>query len=205
MNYLRLAIAILLAAFAQCTYANSIPTFHVTEATMLMFPNDGSGDNVVFTFTGPGVSIAGDGGMACSDWCSSPISPDLAGTPSQIFISGLGLVILGGVTYDAGSLVLTGPSTFFDEVGGLNPSTSGIVGSSNGALQFNLTLPTNGSWQLNFVPTTDQFGNPAILFTNGTFFASAPLPTPEPSTIGLMLTGLAGMAGIIKRKGKFRR
>jgi hypothetical protein len=101
--------------------------------------------------------------------------------------------------------VLLDPRLFFDEVGGLNPSISGIVGSSNGALQFNLTLPTNGSWQLNFVPTTDQFGNPAILFTNGTFFAPAPLPTPEPSTIGLMLTVLAGMAGIIKRKGKFRR
>jgi hypothetical protein len=143
---------------------------------MFMFPNDGSGDNVGFTFTGPGVSIAGDGGMACFSWCSFPISPDAPASPSQIFISGLGLVILGGVTYDAGSLGFTGPSTFFDEVGGLNPSISGIVGSSNGALQFNLTLPTNGSWQLNFVPTTDQFGNPAILFTNGSFFASAPCP-----------------------------
>jgi hypothetical protein len=71
MNYLRLAIAILLAAFAQCTYADSIPTFHVTEATRFMFPNDGSGDN------------------------------------------GLGPVILGGVTYDGGSLGFTGPSTFF--------------------------------------------------------------------------------------------
>jgi hypothetical protein len=67
MNYLRLAITILLAAFAQCTYAESISTFHVTEATRFMFPNDGSGDNVVFTFTGPGVSIVGDGGMAFFD------------------------------------------------------------------------------------------------------------------------------------------
>jgi hypothetical protein len=89
MNYLRLAIAILLAAFAQCTYADSVPTFRVTEATMFMFPSGGSGDNVVFTFTGPGVSIVGDGGMACFDWCSSPISPDLTGSLSQIFISGL--------------------------------------------------------------------------------------------------------------------
>ena len=106
MNYLRLAIAILLAAFAQCVYADSIPTFHITEATIHMSPNDGSGDNVSFMFTGPGVNIVGIGSMACFDWCSGPISdPNIAGT-SQIFLTGFGIATIGGTSYDPMTLTL---------------------------------------------------------------------------------------------------
>jgi hypothetical protein len=205
MNYLRLAIAIMFAVSVQSSYADSIPTFYVTQATMFMGPNDGSGDNVGFSFTGPGVNITGIGGMACFDWCSGPISDTSIASPSHIFISSLDTVILGGITYDAFSLGFTGLSTFFDESGGLNPSVSGIVGSDvTGPLQFNLILPTKGGWSLNFAPTVDQDGNPAFIFTDGEFRASAPLPTPEPATVGLMLTGLAAIAGIVKRKAKFR-
>jgi hypothetical protein len=54
MNYLRLAIAMLLAVTTQCSYADSIPIFHITQVTMSMGPHNGSGDNVGFSFTGPG-------------------------------------------------------------------------------------------------------------------------------------------------------
>jgi hypothetical protein len=67
----------MLCAFSACAYADSIPTFHITQVNMFMTPNDGSGDNIRFTLTGPGVSITGIGGMACFDWCSGqPVSGD---------------------------------------------------------------------------------------------------------------------------------
>ena len=84
-DYLRLAIAIVFAVTAHCSYADSIPTFHITEVLMFMGPNDGSGDNVGFSFTGPGVEITGIGGMACFDWCSGLISdPNNAFTKPDI-------------------------------------------------------------------------------------------------------------------------
>ncbi len=203
MKYLRLAFAILLAAFAQCVYADSIPTFYVTQATMFMGPNDGSGDNVNFFFTGPGVNITGGGGMACN-WCLAgvPISDPNNVQTSQIFLTGFGIATIGGTSYDPTTLAF---DSLFDDFGGLNASTTGSVGGGDQPfIQFKLILPTNGGWGLNFAPTVDQDGNPAFIFTDGFFGASAPAPTPEPATVGLMLTGLAGIAGIVKRKGKFR-
>jgi hypothetical protein len=43
MNYIRLAIAILFAACAQSSFADSIQTFQITQATMFMGPNNGGG------------------------------------------------------------------------------------------------------------------------------------------------------------------
>jgi len=201
--YFRLAIATLLGACAQCAYADSIPTFHVTQATMFMGPNDGSGDNLSFSLTGPGVNITGIGGMGCFFWCSgNPIPDPNVAFPSQISLTGFGPATIGGKIYDG--MFLSFSPSIFDEGGGLVATTSGLAGSDTGPLQFNLTLPTNGTWQFNFVPTTDQFGNPAFSFTDGEFSASAPVPTLEPATVGLMLTGLAGIAGIARRKAKFR-
>jgi len=197
MNYLRLAIAILLLAFAQCSYADSILTLHITEATMSMGPNDGSGDNIGFTFTGPGIKIFGTAGMGCFDWCTGqPVPPDTIAFTSEIFLSGFPDVLFHGV-----SAFLDPETSFFDNSGGLNPT---VTGHLNG-VPVVLTLPTNGSWGLNFVSTTDQNGNPAISFVSGSFSASAPAPVPEPGTIGLMLTGLAGIGGIVRRKRTFDR
>jgi PEP-CTERM motif len=198
MNYLRLAIAILFAVTAQCSYADSIPTFWVTQATMFMGPNDGSGDNLGFFLTGPGVNIVGIGGMYCIDWCSFfPISDPSLAYPSRISLTEFGTVTIGGTSYNA----LDFYPSIFDENGGLNALVSGLAGADTGPLQFNLNLPTNGSWNFNFAPTTDN-GNPAWIFTDGEFNATQ--VTPEPATVGLMGIGLAGIAGAVKRKARFR-
>jgi hypothetical protein len=195
MNSLRLAIAILLTAFAQLTYADSIPTFHITQVTMLMFPNDGSGDNVSFSFTGPGVTISGIAGMGCfstGSWCTGQPVPDQNASPEQVFLFSIDTLVVGGTTY--GDLGFIGAG-FFDQYGGVNGFVSAIVPTETSSFQFNLTFPTDGSWGFGFDPTTDAFGNPAFVFTEGTFFASAPVPTPEPGTIGLVLTGLTAIGG----------
>jgi hypothetical protein len=201
MNYLRLAIAILATVTAQCSYADSIPVFHITQVTMSMGPNDGSGDNVAFGFTGPKLNITGIGGMACFDWCFLPIPDPSIAQPSQIFLTFFDTAIIGGITHDPSTLAF---NSLFDAFGGLNASTAGSVGAGDSFIQFRITAPTNGSWSFNFAPTTDENGNPAFFFTDGAFSASAPVPTPEPAAIGLMLTGLAGIAGIAKRKARFR-
>lgn len=201
MNYLRLAIALLFALTTQCSFADSIPTFQITDVEMFMGPNFGDGDNVTFMFTGPGVAISGYGGMACSDWCSFPIpDPNIAFT-SQIFVSAFGTAIFGGKGYDADSLFI---ENLFDGSGGLNATASGDVAGNDTVLFFNLLLPTSGGWGLNFVPTLDDNGNPAFSFTDGSFRATAPVLTPEPTTLALVLTGIVGIAGVVKTKVKLR-
>jgi hypothetical protein len=94
----------------------------------------------------------------------------------------------------------------FASDGGMNATASGLVGSDTfGALQFNLILPTNGGWSLDFGQAADPNGNLAYYFIGGAFSATAPVLTPEPGTVGLMLTGIVGIAGVIKRKAKLRQ
>ena len=204
MNHLRLAfLAILLSAGAQYTYADSIPTYYVTHVVMHMSPNDGSGDNVSFTFTGPGLTIVGFGGMACFDWCSGPVSsPD--GSPTQIFIGAFGIVTINGRSYDPETLGFTSSGSFFSGDGSLNRFTTAYAGGGDTFLQFNLLAPTNGGWSLSFDYFPPQDGQPGFyLFKEGSFEATG--QTPEPGSISLMLTGLGAIAGIVKKRGIFSR
>ena len=200
MNYVRLAIAIVFAVTVQGSYADSIPSFQITQAQMSLFPDDGSGNNASFVFTGPGVTISGQGSMYCADWCSGGFIFDTVGYTSTIYVSRFYTAIVGGKTYDASTLAL---NNVFNDAG-LNASGSGSVGAGESLLQFNLVLPTNGRWNLNFAESIDEFGRPVYSFTQGSFTATAPLLTPEPATLGMMLTGIVGIAGVLKRKAKLR-
>jgi len=82
---------------------------------------------------------------------------------------------------------------------------SAAVGSGDTFFEFNLRLPTNGFWNPSYTfypPDGDQPGY--YLFDGATFDASGTVPTPEPASIALTLTGLAGIAGIL-RKTQLRR
>jgi hypothetical protein len=140
----------LLTTCAHFFYADSIPTFYVTDAKMFMGPNDGSGDNIFFILTGPGVDIEGVGGMACFDWCGiDPIpDPSIAFT-SQIFLTQYELVIVGGKTYNSFRLDIS----LFDGGGGLNALATGTAGFGDPLFTFNLVQPTNGGWNLQFPPS----------------------------------------------------
>ena len=176
-------LATLFALDVSSAHADPIPTYHVMDATMFMGPNL-AGDNISFTFTGAGVDIRRIGGMGCFTWCmGSPIPPGIDITLTQIFIANFNKAVVGGVTQEPTTDIgVTGPS-FFNDSGGLNPIAMGFVGSGPTFTEFRMTMPTNGSWSLNFAPATDENGNSTMAFVNGTCSASemALTPDPEPS------------------------
>jgi hypothetical protein len=206
MTYLLLVLAALFALDVSSARADPIPTFPVMDVTMFMRPNVGGvGENIRFTFTGPGMDVEGLAGMGCFSWCSGNAIPPGHGTPlTEIFVTNFTKAVLGGVTYPdpLNEFSLSGPGPF-NESGGLNPIAMGFAGSGPTFIEFRMTLPTNGSWSLNFAPATDRHGNPTRRFVNGTFSASAMAQTPEPGTLGLMLVGSAGL-WITRRRRKSR-
>ena len=198
MRYVLLAMATLFVLDGPSAHAVPIPIYHVTDATMVMGPNQGGGDNVLFTFTGPGVDIFGRGGMGCFsgsvEWCSgSPIPPGTPTPLTQIFVDNYIRSVVGGVDHGDVFGTTSPPGGFFNDSGGLNQIVMGAVGQGPTFTEFEMTMPTNGEWGLNFVPATDFNGNAAVRFVGGTFSASAPSPTPEPGTLALILVATAGM------------
>ena len=78
--------------------------------------------------------------------------------------------IIGGTSYDP----IAFDSLFYDN-GGLNALSTGSVGAGDGFIQFRMTAPTNGGWSFDFEPTVDEDGNPAFVFREAEFSASAPI------------------------------
>ncbi len=211
MKNLRWAIVVLLAASAQLAYADSIPVFNISRVTLFFAANTQSGDNTLFAFGGPGISIVG-GGSACgaSDlWCDGAFLP-----PGTAVTANIGLVSfdfvsikIGGTTYTSPSAALfnssitagisftlpmgknspftftvTIPANLMSPVGGILPDGS----------QFNLNIPP-GKLVLtfDFFPSTDVFPAGFYVFTKGQLIVG----TPEPGTIFLLATGLAVIVG----------
>jgi len=214
MKRLIWGIAILFVVSTTCAYADSAVNFNITQLTVLVGPNDGSGDNVFVALTGPGTNITVTGGIPCFDWCSfNTFAP--GDTPpvgiGQIFLGVFNTVTVGGKTYDfdtasLGGLFVNvlggftfpsnpGGSTFTACLPASNPSSiTGSAGSGGDFIQFNLWLPAGQQFC-----TTWAFDASAGLyqFTSGKFVATT---VPEPGTVGLMATGLAGIIGAIRRK-----
>jgi hypothetical protein len=201
MTYLRLAVVSLLVLCSQLTFADSIKTYVVTQISMQMSPNNGAGENILFSFSGPQVSFSGRGGMACfaeNDWCSDqPIFGTPVVSPSMVYIDSFSNpVIIGGVSFDATQFAFTG-SGLFNDSGGVFRLVTGFGGEGNAFTQFNLILPQNGKWVASFTFVPPDGTNPGYYnFDSATFSAT----TPEPGTIALTLTGLAGIAGVVKKK-----
>lgn len=201
MKRLLSVVVVTFAVFAPCARADSILNINITYVTAFMGPNSGSGDNISFTLIGPGTTVTGIGGMACFSWCSGPI-PDLNSVAtSQVFISNFLSATVGGVTYNPNNDI-SFQSALFSSSGGLNRSVSGFVGEGETFKLFNFTLPGGGAWNLKFDFFPASGGSPAYYqFVSGSFIAGTPsAPVPEPGTLGLMATGLAGLIGVVQRR-----
>jgi hypothetical protein len=213
MKHFRWAIALLFATVAQCAYADSIPTFNITQVTVSVGINDGSGDNVFFSLIGPGTNISGFGGIPCFSYCSSNSSfaPGTSLVPSigQIFISNFTSAMVGGKTYDPNSEIgftsifsvnvlgsFTFPANFnsstFCVPASMSSPLGGIAGSGETFTMFNLNMPAGG----NFCTSWNFSGQ--YQFTQGNFVATTTVP--EPGTLGLIVTGLTAMVGLIRQR-----
>jgi len=198
MTYLRLAAVSLLLLCAQLTFADSIKTYSITSISMQLSPNDGSGDDLVFTFSGPHIQFGGIDGVECTECFTDPIYGTPSFDPSYTSISLFGSFVIDGVTYSGDGAGFEG-SGLFNDHGGVNPFVTGAMATNDGFFEFNLKMPANGSWNASYTyypPAGDQPGY--WLFNGASFNASAAVP--EPGTIALTLTGLTGIAGLIKKK-----
>jgi hypothetical protein len=165
-----------------------------------MGPNDGSGENARFTMIGPGTQITGIAGMACFDWCSGHVTNDPV-VLSQLFLGPFQSATVNGVSYDPNVGQFNLFCCAFSDSGYLNSSVDGQVGSGDTFAPLFLTLPSPAAWDLTF--NTYPEGQ---AFVHGTFTAGTPpSPVPEPGTIELVATGLAGIIGAMGKKLLIRR
>jgi len=223
MKHCQWASALLLPILAQCAYADSISTF-VAQANISFGANDGSGDNQNSTFTGPGVNLSASGDVSCF-WCGLQrysLTPGSSITPSVgnggldfVFVQGSltfggqpqtcngdcslfasGITALSSLTFPTNgrNFTVTVPAI-------LNGAIGGVIGEGESFHQFDLQVRP-GRLVLTFDFAPGQSGGPPAYyqFSQGMFTT-----TPEPSTLGLMASGLAGIMGTALRKRRCRR
>lgn len=194
--------------------ADSIPTFNIFQVTYGFITNQG-GDNAGYSLVGAGINLSGGGSANClpSEFCNGgvPLSPGTSVVPdiSIDFESSQGTLKIGGQTFGGGEVLLFGSSitapNFILPLGGSIPSVFTITlpasfglihGTAGNGTLFNVNVPP-GELVLTFdyFPATN--GNPAsYFFVNGKYL----VPTPEPGTLALMATGLAGILKIVRKK-----
>lgn len=107
-------------------------------------------------------------------------------------------------TFDYGSSFLDGTVDLLNVtdgtnvprfIGGLQITSSNIPGFVDGSyapLDFNIFLGNN--------PTIDQVYSGSAHSTEGPISSGELLPTPEPSSIALLGSGVLGLAGVLRRK-----
>ncbi len=216
MKRFQWATAILLVAFAQCAYADSVSNFKITQVSVVVLVNVDS-DNVFFGLTGPGSNITGVGGTICQDrWCDVGIffSPGTSIYPNigQIAIANFNNALVGGKNYapccDIGftsgfsidvlgslTLPMNSQSSAFSACvpATMSGPIGGYVMNGDTPSLISLTTPTGGSFCTSWNLTS--FGQ--YQFAEGKFVVSA---VPEPGTFGLMGSGLVALVGAALRR-----
>ena len=211
MKRFRFVIAAVVSLWVGTATADSIPIFTIEGVNIAFFPLGGATDvgEMVFSLSGPGISIEGDGFFNCSGWCES-FSYFPAGYP--IDFSDLTTTFytaqIRGKTYSDSSAfsspwTLTSLGGDFTVPGGEVPAVLnnglilGHVGSGNNLSTFYLKVPP-GTLFVTFL----QSDVDPTLFTwlpSGGFLAQSSV-TPEPGTIILMVTGIVAIAALVRRR-----
>ena len=203
----RILWVLVLFVISPSLYADSIPVFNLTSATLLFTVNSGSGDNASFGLSGPGTVVFGEGGAGC-DWCFAGTSfqpgQSLNGSVSFVGIDFILSIQLGGQTLDVNSTTLgstsllagsflfpTDPQTTTFTVAVPAHFSGLLLGSSSPNFPtFGLRIPA-GRLFLTFDSSGGQF-----FFSQGVYFAT----TPEPGTLIMVGSGLLAMGTLVYRR-----
>ena len=217
MRCILCAVPILLASFAGAAFADSVLDLRVTNVSIWVGPNY-YGDNVYYSFSGPGVFIDGLGTFACNEWCSTPtgfapgstvgqylgdLFPD---TPNNVTLRGTSVEPYT-LSFDSffvasgDTIVLPQPGLSFSRcVGaGASPFLSGTVGFNGVFTQLNLTFPAGGTFCSNwaFDPVSGNY------YFQGGHLVERSNVVPEPTSMSLFAIGVAGLLATWRR-AKFR-
>jgi PEP-CTERM motif-containing protein len=213
------AVTLLCPLLTQCAYADSIPTF-VVQANIPFQVDIGENQFPPATFNGSGAYITTtNGDVVCYGWCTPgsvlPTGSTLKPNIDIIAFGGgngsisLGSVTFGGQVHPVADLhelapAITALGSFQFPTDGRSSFTvtvpamiDGLIGGDTLDLagEFNLQVPPG-----KLVLTFDFFPGgggvpPNYEFSHGLFTT-----TPEPGTLGLMASGLAGIVGAVRRK-----
>lgn len=205
----RVLWVIVLFVISPSLYADSIPVFNLTSATMLFTVNSGSGDNASFGLSGPGTVVFGEGSAGCN-WCFAGTSfqpgQSLNGSVPFVGIDFIVSVQLGGQTLDVnsttlGSTSLLAGSFLFPVDPQTTTFTVAVPAHFNGLLMgssspnfpaFGLRIPA-GKLFLTFDSSGGQF-----FFNQGVYFAT----TPEPGTLIMVGSGLLALGTLVYRRSR---
>jgi hypothetical protein len=199
MNHL-LRILSLIFVLTISAFADPISVFTNLSASFSMQPNDGSGDNMGGSISGPGVNLVYGGGtnwfMFDHGFASGSVFPT---TGLGIFpdytvgtVGSQGVLSLGSTYFDMSSFTFSANgnnSTVFTVT--VPASMGPIHGGATGDLGF--TLVTNpGNVTLTFEESNLGMG---LLYypVSGTFSTGTFSTTPEPGTLGLMGIGVGAI------------
>lgn len=203
---------ILLMVMTSCVgaIANSV-TYSATIANFTMVPNDGSGDNVGFAFSGLGTNAILIGGVPASYFSDFfGFAPGSTGGGSTSFFPDyIANGNIGGYGY--GSIELNDCCTAVLFVGAFTFPT-------NGQSNFSVTVPASLSGITGTITLvsgqTEQFSLNVKPFKLTLSFSYSPYygvyypnqatysAVAEPATLALMGTGLIAIVGLLRRKLK---
>ena len=182
----RLLWVLVLFVISPAVYADSIPVFNITSATLLFTVNSGSGDNASFGLSGPGTVIFGEGSAVPFVGVDFIVSIQLGGQ-----ILDVNSTTLGSTSLLAGSFLFpSDPQTTTFTVAVPANFSGLLMGSSQAFPTFGLKIPA-GKLFLTFDSSGGQF-----FFSQGVYFAT----TPEPGTLIMVGSGLLAMGTLVYRR-----